>query len=188
MLDLFCGLGGASRAMRERGWDVFGVDIDPAFDPEICEDMTRFEFSSERRVDFLWASPPCDEFSREFMPWSKTGVAPSLDLVRAVARIVKEVNPRFWCLENTRGSVKWISTVLGRPVTHCGGGRIYLWGNHPPMLYPQIAGWKEKLSSTRAAERGKMPYELSLAFAVAVERAASNAATTQPAPSGGGRG
>lgn len=31
MLDLFAGLGGASAAMCERGWDVVTVDADPAF-------------------------------------------------------------------------------------------------------------------------------------------------------------
>ena len=33
MLDLCCGLGGASRAMRERGWEVVTVDIVPEFNP-----------------------------------------------------------------------------------------------------------------------------------------------------------
>lgn len=169
MLDLFCGLGGASQAMRDRGWTVVGIDNDERFSFLPC-DIRGYSYSGPR-PDFVWASPPCDEFSREFMPWCRTGKDPSLDLVRAALRVIEECQPRWWCLENTRGSVKWISTILGRPVAHCGGGRIYLWGNHPPMLYPVIAGWKEKLSSTRAAERGRMPYELSLAFATAVERA-----------------
>lgn len=51
MLDLCCGLKGASAAMRDRGWEVV----------------------RGRRPDLVWASPPCTEFSRESMPWTKTG-------------------------------------------------------------------------------------------------------------------
>lgn len=146
------------------------MDLDPRFECEQHADLLAWRWDGER-PDFVWASPPCDEFSREFMPWSRTGKEPSLDLVAAAVRVVAECRPRFWCLENTRGSVRHIEYLIGRPVCHCGGGRVYLWGHHPPMLYPEIAGWKERLSSTQAAERGRMPYELSLAFAVGVENA-----------------
>lgn len=41
MLDLFAGLGGASRAMQEAGWIVIRVDNDPQFNPDICTDRGR---------------------------------------------------------------------------------------------------------------------------------------------------
>ena len=37
MLDLCSGLGGASKAMKERGWDVITVDVNPEFSPDVLE-------------------------------------------------------------------------------------------------------------------------------------------------------
>lgn len=69
MLDLCCGLGGASKAMKERGWDVITVDIDPEFNPTIVADLRTFHYSGPR-PDLVWASPPCTEFSKYSMPES----------------------------------------------------------------------------------------------------------------------
>jgi site-specific DNA-cytosine methylase len=68
MLDLFAGRKGASRAMVARGWTVVTVDIDPSYEPDIVGDLRRWSWNGPR-PDLLWASPPCDEFSRWFMPW-----------------------------------------------------------------------------------------------------------------------
>ena len=57
MLDLCCGLGGASRAMQERGWDVIRVDINPEFSPDIVADITTFHYTGPQ-PDLVWASPP----------------------------------------------------------------------------------------------------------------------------------
>ena len=58
MLDLFSGLGGASRAMRERGWDVITVDIEPEFNPSIIADISTYHYEGKLPVDLVWASPP----------------------------------------------------------------------------------------------------------------------------------
>ncbi|GAI29454.1 unnamed protein product, partial [marine sediment metagenome] len=67
MVDLCCGLKGASKAMTERGWTVITLDISPDFEPDIVADVRGWSYQGET-PDLVWASPPCNEFSREFMP------------------------------------------------------------------------------------------------------------------------
>jgi len=154
--------------MIERGWDVVTVDCEPDFNWTITADINSFEWTGQRHIDLLWASPPCTEFSRESMPWCKTGTPPSVDLVLAAIRIVNQVNPTWWILENVRGSREWIKPILGHPVART--GPVYMWGNPPPMLIPRVLPYKEKLSGKRPDLRSIIPYELSRAVAVAVER------------------
>lgn len=163
MLDLFSGKGGASQAMRARGWTVVTVDNEPAFAPDIVADLTTWSWDGGP-VDLLWASPPCQEFAREFMPWCRTGKAPSLDLVDATHRLVKEIRPRWWILENVKGAQPWIGKArwIRNP--------IYLWGEFPPIHLGKLKPWKEHLSSRADAARAQMPYELSLAVAEAIEQ------------------
>lgn len=169
MLDLCAGLEGASAAMKARRWQVTTVDIDRSFNPDIVADIRHFSGLPYRGADLVWASPPCDEFSREFMPWCKTGKEPSTDLVKAVIRIIGEVDPRFWVIENTKGAIKWFMPLLGCPSYIA--NPIYLWGHFPPLPKLTLNMRKEKMSSTRAAERAKIPYELSLSLAQSIESA-----------------
>ena len=170
MVDLFAGMGGASRAMRERAWEVVTVDLEPRFATTITGDLCSLSIPSPGPVDLLWASPPCHEFSREDMPWSRTGRAPSLACIEATLRHVEELRPRFWCLENVRGARPWVRDLLGPPMLST--GPVYLWGRLPAVLLPRLdAGWKQRITSARPDLRACLPYELSRAFALAVERA-----------------
>ncbi len=172
MVDLFAGLGGASQAMRERGWDVVRVDIDPQFHPDIVADLQSWSWEGSR-PDLMWASPPCTEFAREFMPWSRTGQEPDMSLVMAALQVIAGAKPRAWVLENVRGAVPWFRPVMGAPRAIV--GPFYLWGFFPPLPRVDTSSWRKKESwpSTAQAERAIVPFELSRAVAVACE--------TQPA-------
>lgn len=163
MLDLCCGLKGASQAMTDRGWAVVTVDIDPSFDPDIVADLITWSWYGDR-PDLIWISPPCTEFARESMPWCRTGLQPDMAIVNAGLRIAKEAQPSAWVLENVRGA----QTYLG-PAREI-HGPFYLWGNFPPLGKPiRRMRKKESYSSTQKAERAKVPYALSEALAIAVE-------------------
>jgi site-specific DNA-cytosine methylase len=168
MLDLCAGLGGASQAMRDRGWDVITLDNDPRFGCEITADLRTWTWHGER-PDLIWLSDPCTEFSRESMPWCKTGATPDLSVVLAGLRVIRAARPRYWVRENVRGSVSWVRPFLGEPrEIH---GPFYLWGNFPPLGKPQLKmRKKESYSSTQPAERAKVPYAVSQALAVAIEQ------------------
>lgn len=174
MVDVFSGLGGASAAMKDRGWRVTTIDIDPKFNPDICADVRKVRWPAIRpawRVDLLWLSPPCDEFARESMPWCKTGVPPSLDMVRASMRLRDEIGPRFWLLEEVRGARRYLDPLLGPPLVQLGPSQSFLWGNVPALLVPQTIAGKERKGSTAEAARAAIRYDVSNAVAIAVERA-----------------
>lgn len=164
MLDICAGLGGASKAMKERGWQVITVDINPDFHPDIIADITTWSWHGQR-PDLIWCSPPCDEFSRESMPWCKTGATPSMALVNACKRIIAECQPRYWVIENVRGAVPYI----GKWREH--HGAFYLWGSFPPIGKPTLNHRKKESirGKNQAAERAVIPYNLSLSLAQAIE-------------------
>lgn len=164
MLDLGSGLGGASQAMKERGWKVVTVDIEPDFSPDVIADLREWSWTGPR-PDLVWCSPPCTEFARESMPWSRTGNRPDMSIVNACKRIVAECNPRYWVIENVRGAVPHI----GKPSAIV--GPFFLWGVFPPLGRIAIT-WrkKESFGSKQRAERARIPYSLSLTLALAIER------------------
>lgn len=66
VLDLYCGVGGATRGYQARGYKVFGVDKIPQ--PHYCGDgfalldaLEFLELFSGARFCFVHASPPCEE-------------------------------------------------------------------------------------------------------------------------------
>lgn len=196
MLDLFCGLGGASAAMRARpGWHVIGVDCRTELEPDCCADIAGWRYSGPP-VDLIWASPPCVEFAKtDKKCWYPDAPAPSMALVDAALRIIAEVKPRWWLLENVRGARAWFAghPQLGAPVLQ--SPPLYLWGQPPPgLLLPSPgAGHKEYQSRTRLDVRALrlnsddrrrqlravVPYCISYAVATATERAS---AWQRPAP------
>ena len=169
MLDLFCGLGGASEAARAMGWEVHGVDVSPEVRPDEVADLASWSWGG-RRPDLLWASPPCTEFAREDMPWCRTGVAPDLTLARAVVRIVEECRPAWWVVENVRGAIPLLSEVYGhRPM---GRRPLFFWGRWPPGWDPpRVTVGKERMSSTWRRQRARTPVEIGRSLVEAVEAA-----------------
>ena len=167
MLDLFSGLGGASAVMRDRPdrWDVIRVELDEKFEAD-HRDVRTYQHDG-RPVDLLWASPPCTEFSRESMPWCRTGATPDLGLAWAARVLVERIHPRWWVLENVRGAVPWLRPALGRP---CVIGPLRLWGRFPAFIPGPAHFYKERISGKRPDLRSQIPRHISAALADACER------------------
>lgn len=167
MLDLFAGLGGASEAQRKRGWDVVTVDVDPAFNSAVTADLTSWSWDGPS-PHLVWASPPCQEFSRHGMPWlrKKNPPPPSMHLLWAARRIIEECDPVWWVVENVRGAIPFFRPLLGDPIQV---GAAFLWGRFPDLGRVRVKPHKERLSSTQRAERSRIPYAISEALALACE-------------------
>ena len=98
-LDLFCCAGGASMGLHRAGFEVTGVDISPQ--PRypfrfVQADALVFPLDG---FDFIWASPPCQAFSR--LRYLHKKERPNL--IPAIrARLVAAGVP--WCIENVEGA------------------------------------------------------------------------------------
>ncbi len=229
VLDLFSGLGGWNQAFRDRGHEVFTVDINPDFNPDLEYNILSLGLVPKivnyfDVPDIILASPPCEKFSVMTVGryWNKDNTPKrpeaqeAIDIVKATLEIIERLNPKFWVMENPVGKLRkldFMQEYENRTVTYCRLGEPYmkptdLWGKFPPSLVlpakckngnpdPQPAprGAKigvqaNKLSKFRggmisdmiplhsrsperlriAAERAKIPYQLSLLVCEAAER------------------
>ena len=148
VLDLFAGLGGWSAPAREQGHDVFAVDNDPRFAVELVADVLELQPADlPWRPDLVLASPPCTAFSTLTFGhhWSpgrvpKTEAArTSLELVAATRRLIEQLDPNAWIVENPRAMLRalprwpassgapsrtasWATRGACRSQPTCGGG------------------------------------------------------------------
>ena len=154
-LDLCSGLGGASQPALDRGWRVIRVDIDPRFKPDIVADVRALPLKPFH-IDVLWASPPCQDFSkwglRCFYPKPPE---PNLSIALGVKAEIERLTPACWVVENVWASRPWLSRIFGqvraKPPGHA------LWSNQLLML-PNIVGHKTAIGHSFIAnwpkERG----------------------------------
>ena len=146
LLELFSGTGSIGRAFRSQGWEVHSLDIEPG--ATIVSDIMHWDYRQlpPGHYDFIWASPPCTEYSI-----ARTRAKRPRDFERADAVVEKTLEiieyfaPIFWLLENPQtGYLKNREIIAGLPwrdVTYCKYGYPYkkqtrLWGHFPFTLRP----------------------------------------------------
>lgn len=175
MFDLGCGLGGASAAMRDRGWTVYRVDrMRDVRADRYCD--LRSLIALPRGLDLIWCSTSCQQFTVSALPYgnlAQVKLKPiDLSVELHVRDLIERARPRFWLVENVVASRKWLSTIFG-PV-RCKTGGHCIWGNVPLMLAPIPAHKMERWRSWRGRKRhlalSLIPYEISAAVAETVER------------------
>jgi len=185
MLDLCSGLGGASQPMLDSGWEVLRIENNPLLSGVPNTQMTDImnfnptEAMVSNKVDLIWASPPCLEFSLAYSsPKSKarragTPYKPDLRLMKKCYEIIKWANPRYWVIENVIGSIKDFSPTLGQPRQIIGA--FALWGNFPYIhtdrdwTHSKIDGDKHSSDPLRANYRGLIPYPLADSLRISLE-------------------
>lgn len=160
-IDLCCGKGGWTCGLLDAGFRVVGFDVVrfTEYPGElVLQDVRTLHGAQLRSANLIVASPPCQEFSRHDMPWTraKNPPPPDLSIAEACWRIRRDSGvPTI--IENVRGSRPWLVPLMG-PARRCGA--FYLYGD-VPAIFPRCAvRQKERMSSTRRAERAIVPYEL----------------------------
>ncbi len=194
--DFFAGTGSATKAFEDAGHRVVKVELDPYFEADERDilKLTADELVSKYgRPDFIWASPPCQKFSVASLwkYWAKSPNGPipkhpsvyeAIDLIKHTLRLIQDLQPKGWILENPRGMLRKQEFMAEYPrttVTYCQYGDTRMkptdvWGFvdgsvSRPMCKPKAdchesspagtnAGGTGKLKTAR--ERSMIPYEL----------------------------
>lgn len=161
VLELFAGTGVISKAFRDRGHETFCVDWDSALDVDLVADIGQLgaEEIEARfgRPDVIWASPDCTTYSVAGISHhrrknEKGSLDPISEYARQcdrtnqnVLRIIRELQPKLWFIENPRGGLRKMDFMQGLPrytVTYCQYGETRMkptdiWTNHPnPKFLP----------------------------------------------------
>jgi DNA (cytosine-5)-methyltransferase 1 len=136
-LDLFCCGGGASTGLFQAGFEVTGVDIKHQKNYPfkfIQADVLDLSTEFLKEFDFIWASPPCQEYTMAGTQWRLEGKEYP-DLIEPTRELLKK-SGKPYVIENVPGS------PLIQPVELCGimfGIRTYrhrLFETNFPVIQP----------------------------------------------------
>lgn len=111
-LDLFCGAGGVTKGLQQAGFHVTGVDIKPQ--PRYCGDVfiqTDALNYPLNGFNFIWASPPCQAYTRLKNIRGNGHLHPRL--IVAIRKRLQQTSCH-WVIENVPGA------PLNDPLILCG--------------------------------------------------------------------
>lgn len=178
VLDLFAGTRSVAKAFEKNGHEVYTIEWDRVhegidwyadlFDVTAKDIIERFG-----KPDVIWASPPCEKFSVAAIGkhWIKGTNDPkteetkeALRLLEHVVNLIKELDPKYYFIENPRGKMRKVDVMQSLPmytVTYCqyGDTRMKptdLWTNHPdPQFKPACKnGMPCHVSAPRGSQTG----------------------------------
>tara|TARA_R100001443_G_scaffold113188_1_gene127559 strand:- start:427 stop:1059 length:633 start_codon:yes stop_codon:yes gene_type:complete len=198
VLELFAGSRSIGKVAEELGHQVFSVDVKDFEKIDLVKDI---EFLTKEDIpfipDMIWASPPCTTYSIAAISHHRDNGKPKTDfaaksdrLVLNTFELIKELNPKFWYIENPRGYLRKMDFMKGIPkktVWYCRYGNksakpTDIWSNNIYSLF-NPNGWNPRAicfngninchheeaprgskSGTQGIkgnyERSKIPYEL----------------------------
>lgn len=194
-LDLFSGLGGASEAFAQDlgNWTVLRIDNNPllgGIPMTVIDDIKLLANDLNpggmyprtlEKIDVIWASPPCREFSNGYSSPKSIHVRehgldsyqPDMSLLTTALDIIETVKPKYWVIENVVGSIRYFRELLGEPRQII--GPYVLWGNFPYLdvndSQLESKSKKDVHSSNplRSNYKAKVDFEISSSLKSAIE-------------------
>jgi hypothetical protein len=150
MVELCSGYGVVAAAFRARKWLSLTVDVSADHRPDIVADIRDWR-PPIQSCDFLWASPPCEEFVRSRLPWLRPGSRPDMSIWDAVSRLIVLLDPPWAIIENSR----YAGWFVGPPAAGC--FPFCFWGTMP--AWPQRVRRHRKSNSHghQPAKRARIP-------------------------------
>ena len=126
VLELFAGSRSIGKAAESLGYKVYSSDLNEFEGIDYPIDILDFDTSKVPfKPDIIWASPPCTYFSvasigkhwnKDHTPKTEQAVF-GVKVVKKTIQIIKELNPKYWYIENPRGKLRKLDFMLPLPRT-----------------------------------------------------------------------
>lgn len=156
-IELFAGTRSFSNVAEQLGHSTFTTDYEEIDGQDLIADIrTLSPKDLPHKPDMLWASPPCEGFSvasigknwgggyQGYTPKSDSARR-SIDLVKNAVRIIDEVKPTWWFIENPRGILRKLDLIPGNTirhtVTYCQYGDMRM---KPTDIWTNAYWWKPR--------------------------------------------
>jgi len=193
LIDLFCGLGGASSAFSgENGWTVIRIDNNPELLDHVkgmwvldMFDLVGTLAAIEAKLYdlnpsqvFIWASPPCTQFSTKNPNRDESTF--DMTLLTNTKVLINELSERWpvtgFIIENVKGAVHAFNESLGPYTQRI--GPFFLWGRFVPIacITAEVHRHRKPFNSTnsrtplRSNIHAKIPYALSESLRLTLDR------------------
>jgi hypothetical protein len=139
MLELFSGTGSVGDVAKERGWEVVSLDMDAKSNADIKMNVLDWSYKDwlPGQFDFIWASPPCTEYSIAKTVGTRD-IANSNIVVQRTLDIINWFDPEYHVIENPQtGKLKhqpMMQNIIYDDIDYCRYGMPYrkrtrLWNN-----------------------------------------------------------
>lgn len=126
VLELFAGSRSIGKVCDELGYKVYSSDLNDFEGIDYVVDILNFDTSQVPFVpDIIWASPPCTYFSvasigkhwnKDHTPKTEQAIF-GVEVVMKTIEIIKELNPKYWYIENPRGKLRKLDFMQPLPRT-----------------------------------------------------------------------
>lgn len=134
-IELFAGTHSFSKIAEDFGHATFTTDYEDIDGQDLVADVRTLSHTDfPYQPDMLWASPPCEGFSVAAIGknWThdhkpKTDSARlGMELVQSTIRLIDELKPKLWFIENPRGKLRKIP-FMEELLERTGGVRHTVW-------------------------------------------------------------
>lgn len=130
--DIFCGTKSFAAAAVRMGHRAVTLDVNPAFDPDVCIDFMDWDYHAVDAVDHIHFSPDCATFSMananvhfdaHRQPKTQKAVR-ALETLERMKACLRELLARFphmtYTIENPRARMRWFMDEFPRvTVSYC---------------------------------------------------------------------
>ncbi len=120
IIELFSGSGIISKEFKKAGHNVFSIDIRKrkgVCEPSLRKDIMHVTLKDIpfEKVDVVWASPPCDVFSKASggFHWNKDGTPKTkkclehVRILKKTLKLIEKISPDYFFIENPDGKMKY---------------------------------------------------------------------------------
>lgn len=119
LLELFSGTGSVRKAIGQNFCEIVSIDILQKFSPTICCNILEWDYKMypPDYFDFIWASPPCTEYSKlKYISQKPRNLELADKIVKRTLEIIEYFNKSSWVIENPQtGLLKDREFMWGLP-------------------------------------------------------------------------